>query len=39
MEMLYANVIMFFSSCIFAYSVNSIGMILKTIYDSELLFT
>jgi hypothetical protein len=30
-EILYSNVIMFISSLIFAYSINSIGMILKNI--------
>jgi cyclic nucleotide gated channel alpha 1 len=30
-EVLYSNVIMFFSSLVFAYSINSIGMILKNI--------
>ena len=34
--MVCSEVIMFFSSCVFAYSMNSIGIILKSIYDSKL---
>jgi hypothetical protein len=35
-EVLASNVLMFFSSCIFAYSMNSIGNILKSINDNKL---
>ncbi|CAD8069196.1 unnamed protein product [Paramecium sonneborni] len=35
-EILTSNVMMIFSSCIFAYSMNSIGIILKSINDSKL---
>jgi voltage-gated potassium channel Kch len=32
-EMIFANVMMFLSSFIFAYSMNSIGIILRNIYE------
>lgn len=32
-EMIYANCIMFLSSCVFAYSMNSIGILLKGYND------
>ncbi|CAD8071745.1 unnamed protein product [Paramecium sonneborni] len=35
-EILTSNIMMIFSSCIFAYSMNSIGNILKSINDSKL---
>ncbi|CAD8151059.1 unnamed protein product [Paramecium pentaurelia] len=35
-EILVSNIMMIFSSCIFAYSMNSIGNILKSINDSKL---
>ncbi|CAD8055342.1 unnamed protein product [Paramecium primaurelia] len=35
-EILTSNIMMIFSSCIFAYSMNSIGIILKSINDSKL---
>ncbi|CAD8163018.1 unnamed protein product [Paramecium octaurelia] len=35
-EIIFVNVVMFLSSGIFAYSMNSIGMILKNIYDAKL---
>ncbi|CAD8088587.1 unnamed protein product [Paramecium primaurelia] len=35
-EIIFVNVVMFLSSGIFAYSMNSIGMILKNIYDGKL---
>lgn len=32
-EMAFANVAMFFSSCVFAYSMNAIGILLKGFND------
>lgn len=34
-ELVYVNASMLLSSCMFAYSMSSIGMILKTIYDQK----
>lgn len=36
LELVAATVIMFFSTCVFAYSMSSIGIILKGFYDSKL---
>lgn len=34
-EILTSNIMMIFSSCIFAYSMNSIGIILKCMNDNQ----
>ncbi|CAD8093346.1 unnamed protein product [Paramecium sonneborni] len=36
LEIIFVDIVMFLSSGIFAYSMNSIGMILKNIYDAKL---
>ncbi|CAD8136404.1 unnamed protein product [Paramecium pentaurelia] len=35
-EMIVASIVMFLSSCAFAYTMSSIGIILKNIYDTQL---
>ncbi|CAD8048245.1 unnamed protein product [Paramecium sonneborni] len=37
-EMIVASIVMFFSSCAFAYTMSSIGIILKNIYDTQLTY-
>lgn len=37
-EVLFSNFTMFISSLVFAYSMNSIGMIIKSLYDSRSLY-
>lgn len=38
MEVVFSNFTMFISSFVFAYSMNSIGMIIKNFYDTKNLY-